>query len=97
LLWLYREEQRHQRTSGGVPPASYLSPLSQTQAKGQSHFHCWFTNGVLWIDWTADSCELNCWYPDNTDWIHSKELFLNMSTPFALLTFPFHYLWWVVG
>jgi hypothetical protein len=34
----------------------------------------------------------------NTDWIFSKELFLNRSpSSFALLTFPFHYLWWVVG
>ena len=29
------------------------------------------------------------------DWIHPKELFLNRSTSsFALLTFPFHSLWW---
>jgi hypothetical protein len=54
---------------------------------------------VFLLDWVAYgvSCELNCWYPDNTDWNCSKELFLNRSTsPFALSTFPFHYLWWVV-
>lgn len=54
----------------------------------------------LWVDraTAADLCELNCWLLDNIDWIHPKELFLNRSTfSFALLTFPFHYLWWVVG
>ena len=54
----------------------------------------------LQVDWasTADSCELICWYPDIEDWNHPKELFLNGSTSsFALLTFPFYYLWWVVG
>jgi hypothetical protein len=47
----------------------------------------------LWVEQAtaADSCELNCWFPDNIDWICSKELFLNRSTfSFALLTFPFH-------
>jgi hypothetical protein len=39
----------------------------------------------------ADSCELDCCYPDKTDWICSKELFLNRPTSFfALLTFTFH-------
>jgi hypothetical protein len=47
---------------------------------------------------TADPCDLNCCYPDNEDWNNSKELFLNRFTSsFALLTFPFHNLWWVVG
>jgi hypothetical protein len=46
---------------------------------------------------TDNSCELNCWHPDNADKICSKELFLNRSTPsFALLSFPFYCLWWVV-
>jgi hypothetical protein len=46
----------------------------------------------------TDSGELSCWHPDNTNWNCSKELFLNRFTSsFALLTFPFHYLWWVVG
>ena len=54
----------------------------------------------LWGDqaMAADLCELNCWYPDNADWIHHKELFLNRSTSsFALLTLAFHSLWWLVG
>jgi hypothetical protein len=49
------------------------------------------------VDWatTGDSCELNCCYINNTDWIHPKKVFLNRSIFFfALLTFPFHYLWW---
>ena len=54
----------------------------------------------LWVDWAEvdDLCEPNCWYPDNTDWIYPKELFLNKTTPSStLLTFSFHYLWWMVG
>jgi hypothetical protein len=45
-----------------------------------------------------DLCELNCGYPDNADWICCyAELFLNRHTSvFALLTFPFHYLWCMV-
>jgi len=49
-------------------------------------------NGIYkWIELpAADSCELNCLYPENADWIHRKELFLNRSTSsFALLTFSF--------
>jgi hypothetical protein len=45
----------------------------------------------------ANLCELNCSHPDKADWFGQKELFLNRSTPtFAPLSFPFHYLWYVV-
>jgi hypothetical protein len=47
---------------------------------------------------SANSCELICWYPDSEDCNHPKELLLNRPTSsFALLTFPFHYFWCVVG
>lgn len=46
----------------------------------------------------AESYELNCWYPDNTDWICHKELFQDRSTSsLAVLTLPLHYLCWVLG
>ena len=46
----------------------------------------------------SDSCEQNCWYPDNADWSHSGELFINSSpSSLALLTFPFYRLWCVVS
>jgi hypothetical protein len=46
----------------------------------------------------ADSCKLNCYCFGKEDWDCSKELFLNRSiSSFALLTFPFHSLWWVMG
>jgi hypothetical protein len=43
-------------------------------------------------------CELNCWYSESADWTCTKALFLNRSiSTFTLLTFPLHYLRWVVG
>ena len=51
---------------------------------------CWFVCGGFAI-------RLNCWYPNNGDWNHSKELFLQDHFCWVLITFLFHYLWWVVG
>ena len=81
----------HQRTSSDVLVASYhfvgLWPIVIA-----SHFL---------LDQTdiADSrTELPLLIPDNEDWNRLKELFLNRTaSPFALLTFSFHYLWRVVG
>jgi hypothetical protein len=39
---------------------------------------------------------LGCWYPDNEEWNHSKELLLNRSTTlfsYKLSSFP-AYGWW---
>lgn len=80
-------------------------PLPRTRADWQSldvfsglACCCWFMSGVCDRAVTADSCEPNCWYPDNADCTHSNALFLNRPTSsFALLTFPFYYLWGVVG
>jgi len=41
----------------------------------------------------ADSCELNCWFPEKADGICSKEQFLNSSTSSCILTFLFHSPW----
>lgn len=98
FVWLHRERETHQRSSGGV-----LVDLVWL-AEFCSFFwinlllltHEW----CLRVDWAASagSSELNCWYPDIEGRIRTKELLLNRSTPsFALLTFLFHYLWWAVG
>jgi hypothetical protein len=99
LSWLPREKCL-QRSSGGVLATSYhfcgLGPCSFFWINLPLLIH----ECCLRVDQatTADSCELNCWYPDNADWIFSKEIFLNRSIFFfALLIFPFHYLWWMVG
>lgn len=58
---------------------------------------CRFTDGVCKRVKLALLICVNCWYPDNTHWILSKELFLNKSTSsIALLIFPFQYLRWVM-
>jgi hypothetical protein len=74
--------------------SSSFLPILKTQSDCQSLVVS--SELCMWVDWatTADSCELNCWCPDSVDWNHPKELFPNRSTSFfALLTFPFHYLW----
>ena len=94
---------------GNAPKNSWSSsnfwPLLQTRINWQSlmvssgsNSLCWFLNGDCdYQATTADLCELNCWYPDNEDWDHPPKLFLNRSTSaFAILTSPFHCLWWRV-
>jgi hypothetical protein len=64
------------------------------------YLHLLIHEWCLWVDQTttADSCELNCWYPDNEDWNWPPgTICKQVHTSFALLTFPFHHLWWVVG
>lgn len=59
---------------------------------------------ICWVDWTvtADSCwcfarGLDCWYQDNEDWTRSQTTLSNqVYFPHILITFLFHYLWWVV-
>jgi hypothetical protein len=105
LLWLHREKY----TKGLLVMFCWggFLLLQNTGTDWQSlmvssglNSDCWFVNGVWKMDQTttADLGELYCWYPDTADWIHPKELFLQKSTSsFALLAFPFHYLWWVMG
>ena len=64
----------------------------------------WTAVADLWVvdasgwSYSADLCDLNYWDPDYKDWNRPKELFPNRSTsPYALLTFPSHDPWWVVG
>ena len=63
-----------------------LASLQSLQVSSGLNCHCWFVWGVQ-IDraTAADSCELNCWYPDNADWIDSKELFLTRSSSSSAL------------
>ena len=39
----------------------------------------WYTRGEVFASGLS-SCELNCWFPDNSDWTCSKEQFLNRFT-----------------
>jgi hypothetical protein len=41
---------------------------------------------------------LNGWYPDNEDWtLPQRTIYKQIHSPRVLITFPFHYLLWVVG
>ena len=41
---------------------------------------------------------LNCWYPDNEDWtLRQRTISKQVYLPRVLITFLFHYLWWMVG
>ena len=102
LSWLHREKC-HQRTSGGILAASCrfcgLRPIgrasrflldqtadSRTVFVNGSSYCCWFLWTELLIILTMKTG------------ITPTALFLIRSTSsFALLTFPFHYLWWVVA
>jgi hypothetical protein len=48
-----------------------------------------------WIELMVLTCELNCWFPDNTDGSCSKEPFLNRSI--SPVSFLLYCLCWVVG
>ena len=89
LLWIHRETHTKELLVA-------FWQLLRTQANWQSLF--WIElllpigEWCLWVDQatTLDLCELNCWYPDNTDCICLKQLFLNRSTSsFVLLTIFF--------
>lgn len=71
-------------------------PLPLMVSSG-STCHCW-SGMVFQVDWAAvaDSCKLSWRYPDNEDWIPSKELFLSRSMAFVLLSFSFYCFYWVV-
>ena len=90
LSWLHREKCT-KKTSGGIWAASCHVCRFGSLADSCRVEPC----GFFWVDlrllirewclWTAaaaaaDLCDLNCWYPDNADWICSKEIFLNRST-----------------
>jgi hypothetical protein len=40
----------------------------------------WIMPPQLICFWYSDTTELDCWYPDSGDWIHTKDLLLNRST-----------------
>jgi hypothetical protein len=40
---------------------------------------------------------LNCWYLDNEDWtLRQRTISKQVYLPRVLITFLFHYLWWMV-
>jgi hypothetical protein len=62
----------------------------------EPHSFFWIKLLLLICEWrfwvnratATDSCEMNCWWLDNADWIHHIEQFLKRSiSSFALLTF----------
>ena len=89
MLWLHRNTPKTWWCS------KCFLPLPQTPANwwrlevssGWKH-HYWFVFSVLLVDWTADKKDWNC--PQNTI---SKQI----HNPHFLITFLFHYLWWMLG
>ena len=76
--------------------------LSQTRdawqslaVSSESNCHCWFMSGVCkWIELPLLLIRVNWQGKQN----HPKRTISKQPTSsFALLTFPFHCLWWVVG
>lgn len=92
----------YQRTCGHVLMDFCCFLRTQLLAEPYGFFWIWLPSLIhewcLQVDWATDanSCELNCWYFDNTDLFYLQELYLNRSTYFfALLTFWFHYQLWM--
>ena len=102
LMWLCRVKHTKE-----IVVFWHFLPLLQSWTNWQSlvvssgsNCHCWFVNSVCeWIElllmigvnWTADILTMQIGFIP-------KELFLSRSTSsFALLSSPFHHLWWVVG
>ena len=83
-------------TSGGVPGASCPFCRLRPIADSDSYSFFWLKLSLLiceWyllVDWSAavNSCELNCWYADNADWICSNKIFLSRATSSFALLFP---------
>lgn len=104
LLWLRRQKTQQRISSGNLAVSCCFCTDSGVLAEPWSFF--WIEMPLLiceWclqVDWApaAESCDLNCCYPDNKDGNCPKELLLNRPTPsFALLTLSLYYLWWVAG
>lgn len=78
----------HQRTSGGVLEASWCFPwlklISRTsQFLLDQNAIAGSVNGVCQWFKLLPLIHVNCWYPDNTEWICFKELFLNRKGSFV--------------
>lgn len=96
LLWLHRE--KHTRELLVV--SRWLLATSEVWGFFWTEPPLLLRECCVQVGWAAaaDLWELNCWYPDSIDWVHSKEPFLNRPiSSFALLTSPLLYFWWMVG
>lgn len=62
--------------------------------------HCWLVFGATTelACWHLHITELHCWYPDNEDWNHPKELLLNRSPSLCSIThFSLSFRQWAKG
>ena len=108
LLVVTTLEETCQRMSGEVPaalaPSAASSQLESLGVSSGLNCSCWSVCSVCPENWTAAADSylvfatgLNCWYLDNEDWtLRQRTISKQVYLPRVLITFLFHYLWWMV-